>query len=75
MPSCVKTIEHTYITDTHDLYIAVESKRNVESLNQNGRCALVDENLFEIYHLDLDLDNPVVEGPILQYPFSMLGDI
>ena len=33
-------------------------------MNSNGI------DIFEMYHLDLDLENPTIEGPILTYTFS-----
>ena len=58
MPAKVKSIAQSFITDSYDLYIAVESKED------DGT------DIFEIYSLNLDLDNPVIEGPILSYPWS-----
>ena len=62
MPSKVKNIMHSFITDTHDLYIAVESKEEA-----NG------SNIFEIYFIDLDLPYPTVEGPLFQYPWDAVN--
>ena len=51
-------IKNTFLTDTHDLYIIVETK-----------------NQFNvIYHINLDSANPMLEGPILKYPFSDVDD-
>ena len=61
MPLKVQLITNTFLTDTHDLYIAVESKDK-------------DIDVFEIYHLDLDEDNPSIKSdPILRYPFTLVG--
>jgi hypothetical protein len=58
MPAKVKNISQSFITDSYDLYIAVESKE------EDGT------DVFEIYWLNLDQDNPVIQGPILAYPWS-----
>lgn len=44
---------HTFLTDTHDFYCCCETN---------------DDN-YAIYTIDLDSDEPYVEGPILQYSF------
>jgi hypothetical protein len=41
----------TILTDTHDLYAICEIK--------NG--------MYEVYNIDLDKDDPVLEGNILRY--------
>jgi hypothetical protein len=57
------------LTDTHDLYIAVESNygpnQNANTCRTDKAIAATGEDVFEIYHLDLDLDDPQIEGPIL----------
>ena len=66
MPKKVQMISNTVLTDTHDLYIAVESKDEKE----NGTF----EDVFEVYHLDLDDDNPRITKPIFKYPFKLVGE-
>ena len=58
MPAKVKNISQSFITDSYDLFIAVESKE------EDGT------DVFEIYSLDLDEDNPVIVGPIFSYAWS-----
>ena len=53
----MSSIAETFLTDTHDLYIAAETQ---------------DEH-FEFFHLDLDDDNPMINGPILRYPYNKVG--
>jgi len=53
------------LTDTHDLYIAVESNYGPNTYRTDKAIAATGEDVFEIYHLDLDLDDPTIEGPIL----------
>jgi hypothetical protein len=57
LPKNVSKISGTFITDTYDLYIIVETK----------------EDFFEIYTINLDGFLPKVEGPICKYPFSKVG--
>ena len=57
MPDNVHSIAATFLTDTHDLYIAVETINDY----------------YEFYHLDLDDDNPMINGPILKYSFKKVG--
>lgn len=47
-------ITHTFLTDTHDFYVTVETK----------------EKNFEVFTLDLDSSDPQIQGPILKYPFE-----
>ena len=51
------SIAATFLTDTHDLYIAAETE----------------DDFFEFFHLDLDDDNPMLNGPILRYSYSKVG--
>ena len=53
MPDNVSLIAETFLTDTHDLYIAAETK----------------DDHFEFFHIDLDHDNPMINGPILRYSY------
>ena len=53
MPNNVHCIAATFLTDTHDLFIAAETI----------------DDYFEFFHLDLDDDNPMICGPILKYSF------
>ena len=57
MPENISSIAATFLTDTHDLYI----------------CAETADKFFEYFHLDLDDDNPMIEGPILRYSFKKVG--
>ena len=62
MPKKVQVITNTFLTDTHDLYVSVESKE------EDGT------DVFEVYHLDLDWNNPRFQDePIFKYPFSLVG--
>jgi hypothetical protein len=54
MPKHVTVVEDTFLTDTHDLYVIAETS----------------EDTFEIYHINLDSQNPLLEGPILKYGFD-----
>lgn len=49
-------ISHTFLTDTHDFYVLVET---------------LDDH-FEIYTIDLDSHYPLVEKPILRYSFDQV---
>ena len=51
MPQKTSRIHHTFLTDTHDLFIF---------------CETTDEH-FEQYTVDLDSDNPILKGPICRY--------
>ena len=51
LPSQVVRCMKTILTDTHDLYAICEIK--------NG--------MYEVYNIDLDKDDPVLEGNILRY--------
>ena len=57
MPEKVSIISHTFLTDTHDFYVFVETS---------------DEH-FEIYTIDLDSPYPLVVGPILRYSFEKVS--
>lgn len=57
LPAHVSIITHTFLTDTHDFYVTVETK----------------EENFEVYTLDLDSADPTIQGPILKYPFDKVG--
>ena len=57
MPKNVHAIDATFLTDTHDLYIATET------INDH----------FEFFHLDLDDENPMINGPILRYSYENVG--
>lgn len=54
LPDYVSRITHTFLTDTHDFFVTVETK----------------EQNFEVFTIDFDAMDPVVTGPILKYPFS-----
>jgi hypothetical protein len=54
MPSHIKYISHTFLSDTHDFYCICETN------NQ----------MFEFYNIDLDSPDPVIVGPLLKYPFA-----
>jgi hypothetical protein len=58
MPDNVSLIVETFLTDTHDLYIAAETK----------------DDHFEFFHIDLDHDNPMINGPILRYSYDLVGE-
>jgi len=58
MPSKVMNIMQSFITDSYDLYIAVES------IEPDG------SDVFEIYTIDLDKAYPTVEGPIFKYSWD-----
>lgn len=54
LPGRTSNIQQTHLTDTNDFFAIVET----------------DEGYFEIYHIDLDADDPRVNGPILKYSFA-----
>ena len=51
-------IHHTFLTDTHDLFIF---------------CETTDEH-FEQYTIYLDSDKPILIGPICRYKFSLVEE-
>ena len=57
LPENVMVINHTFVTDTHDLFAHVESN---------------DEH-FETYQIDLDSADPRFVGPLARYPFETVN--
>ena len=53
LPSNVQRINKTFLTDTHDFYTLCETK----------------DDHMEVYTIDLDCDDPYINGPILRYGF------
>ena len=49
-------VNHTFLTDTHDLFAHVETN---------------DEH-FETYNIDLDSPDPRIEGPLARYHFNVV---
>jgi hypothetical protein len=58
LPENVAVINHTFLTDTHDLFAHVESN---------------DEH-FETYHIDLDSADPRLIGPLARYHFNIVSN-
>ena len=51
LPEHIAIVQRSFLTDTHDYYCIAETKNND----------------VEIYHIDLDCPNPIVNGPIFRY--------
>mmetsp|Transcript_7702 Transcript_7702/g.11942 ORF Transcript_7702/g.11942 Transcript_7702/m.11942 type:complete len:306 (-) Transcript_7702:3039-3956(-) len=54
LPQNVVKVVASFLTDTHDYFCLVET---------------IDDH-FEVLHIDLDSLAPVLDGPVLRYPFS-----
>ena len=57
MPEQASKIGATFLADSHDLYVVLET---------------VDE-YFEIYQIDLDSNDPSLIGPLIKYSFGEVG--
>lgn len=58
MPKNTSKAVATFLADSHDLYIVLET---------------IDQ-YFEVYQIDLDSSDPKLLGPIVKYSFDEVGD-